>query len=124
PTLGAQRPRSTPQCAGPGRRAPPAEPPPPSPIDSPRGTFPRRCAAPAPPARRPTAGTAGPDDLCCPAMTTRQTRLALLDRYVRIPTVSRRVTPEMVEEIRAFWREQGLALDAPSPPARQGTPPP
>jgi acetylornithine deacetylase/succinyl-diaminopimelate desuccinylase-like protein len=56
------------------------------------------------------------------AMTSRHARVARLDRYVRIPTVSRRVTPEMVEHVRAFWQEQGLALEPLSPPGDQGTP--
>ena len=55
-------------------------------------------------------------------MTWRHVRLALLDRYVRIPTVSRRVTPEMVAEVRDFWREQGLALSPLGPPDGQGPP--
>jgi acetylornithine deacetylase/succinyl-diaminopimelate desuccinylase-like protein len=55
-------------------------------------------------------------------MIRRHARQALLDRYVRIPTVSRRVTPEMVEQIRAFWEEQGLALERLSPPDGKGTP--
>ncbi len=55
-------------------------------------------------------------------MTPRHARLALLDRYVRIPTVSRRVTPEMVAEVRGFWREQGLSLEPLLPPDGQGTP--
>jgi acetylornithine deacetylase/succinyl-diaminopimelate desuccinylase-like protein len=55
-------------------------------------------------------------------MFARAARLALLDRYVRIPTVSRRVTPEMVEQVRAFWAEQGLALEPLRPPDGQGTP--
>src|SRR5512132_206903 len=55
-------------------------------------------------------------------MTTRHARLALLDRYVRIATVSRRVTAEMVEQIREFWGEQGLALEPLNPPDGPGTP--
>jgi acetylornithine deacetylase/succinyl-diaminopimelate desuccinylase-like protein len=55
-------------------------------------------------------------------MTPRHARLALLDRYVRIPTVSRRVTPEMVADVRAFWREQGLDFEPLYPPDGQGTP--
>ena len=49
-------------------------------------------------------------------MSLRHERVALLDRYIRIPTVSRRVTPAMVEEVRALWRGQGLEL-APLLPA-------
>ena len=52
----------------------------------------------------------------------RHERLALLDRYIRIPTVSRRVTPAMVEEVRAFWRENGLELEPLLPADGQGTP--
>jgi acetylornithine deacetylase/succinyl-diaminopimelate desuccinylase-like protein len=54
--------------------------------------------------------------------TSRNARQALLDRYVRIPTVSRRVTAEHVGQVRAFWREQGLSLEELWPPDRQGTP--
>jgi acetylornithine deacetylase/succinyl-diaminopimelate desuccinylase-like protein len=56
------------------------------------------------------------------AMTSRHARLALLDRYVRIPTVSRGVTAAMVEQVRDFWREQGLSLEPLLPPGGQGTP--
>ena len=55
-------------------------------------------------------------------MSLRQDRLALLDRYTRIPTVSRQVTPAMVEQVRAFWQEQGLALERLTPEDGQGTP--
>ncbi|MGH7267803.1 MAG: M20/M25/M40 family metallo-hydrolase [Candidatus Rokuibacteriota bacterium] len=55
-------------------------------------------------------------------MTSRHARVALLDRYVRIPTVSRRVTDEMVAQLRAFWQEQGLALEPLPPPGGEGTP--
>jgi acetylornithine deacetylase/succinyl-diaminopimelate desuccinylase-like protein len=55
-------------------------------------------------------------------MTTRHGRLTLLDRYVRIPTVSRHVTPEHVAQVREFWREQGLALEPLTPPDGAGTP--
>ena len=37
-------------------------------------------------------------------MSLRHDRLALLDRYLRIPTISRQVTPEMVEAVRGLWR--------------------
>jgi acetylornithine deacetylase/succinyl-diaminopimelate desuccinylase-like protein len=49
-------------------------------------------------------------------MSLRHDRIALLDRYTRIPTISRRVTPEMVEQVRALWREQGLELEPLFPP--------
>jgi acetylornithine deacetylase/succinyl-diaminopimelate desuccinylase-like protein len=52
----------------------------------------------------------------------RHERVALLDRYVRIPTVSRTVTAAMVEEVRALWRGQGLALTPLSPPDGEGAP--
>jgi acetylornithine deacetylase/succinyl-diaminopimelate desuccinylase-like protein len=55
-------------------------------------------------------------------MTTRHDRVALLDRYVRIPTVSRRVTAEHVGEVREFWRAQGLALEPLLSPDGEGTP--
>jgi acetylornithine deacetylase/succinyl-diaminopimelate desuccinylase-like protein len=55
-------------------------------------------------------------------MSQRQDRLALLDRYTRIPTVSRQVTPEMVAEVRALWRGQGLDLEPLLPADGQGTP--
>lgn len=37
--------------------------------------------------------------------------LGLLDKYLRIPTVSNEITPEMVEHVRAFWQALGLALE-------------
>lgn len=49
-------------------------------------------------------------------------RLALLDRYVRIPTVSRTVTAEQVSAVRAFWRGLGLELQPLLPPSGEGTP--
>ncbi len=55
-------------------------------------------------------------------MSVRHERLELLDRYLRIPTISRRVTPEMVEAVRAFWRGAGLELEPLQPPGGQGTP--
>ena len=54
-------------------------------------------------------------------MSRRHDRVALLDRYLRIPTISRQVTPAMVEDVRAFWRDVGLEL-APLPPPGDGTP--
>ena len=44
-------------------------------------------------------------------MSLRLDRLELLDRYLRIPTISRQVTPEMVEAVnehyvlRHFYRQ-------------------
>lgn len=44
-------------------------------------------------------------------MSLRHDRLELLDRYLRIPTISRQVTPEMVEAVnehyvlRHFYRQ-------------------
>jgi hypothetical protein len=32
-------------------------------------------------------------------MSSRHDRLELLDRYLRIPTISRQVTPEMIEAV-------------------------
>ncbi|HTO12396.1 MAG TPA: dipeptidase, partial [Candidatus Binatia bacterium] len=52
----------------------------------------------------------------------RHDRLRLLDRYLRIPTISRQVTPAMVEEVRAFWRDLGLDLDLLPVPDGSGTP--
>jgi acetylornithine deacetylase/succinyl-diaminopimelate desuccinylase-like protein len=52
----------------------------------------------------------------------RHARLALLDRYVRIPTLSRAVTAEMVDDVRALWQEQGLELRPLLPADGQGTP--
>src|SRR5437899_5517939 len=43
-------------------------------------------------------------------MSRRHDRLELLDRYLRIPTISRQVTAEMVDAVRAFWREVGVEL--------------
>lgn len=55
-------------------------------------------------------------------MSVRHERLALLDRYLRISTISRQVTPEMVEAVRAFWRVIGLELEPLAPPSGEGTP--
>lgn len=55
-------------------------------------------------------------------MSVRHERLELLDRYLRIPTISRQVTPEMVEAVRAFWRGADLELEPLQPPGGQGTP--
>ncbi len=55
-------------------------------------------------------------------MSVRHERLALLDRYLRIPTLSRQVTPAMVEEVRALWRGLGLPLEPLAPPGGEGTP--
>ena len=55
-------------------------------------------------------------------MSVRHERLELLDRYLRIPTISRQVTPEMVEAVRAFWRALALELEPLAPPGGQGTP--
>jgi acetylornithine deacetylase/succinyl-diaminopimelate desuccinylase-like protein len=56
-------------------------------------------------------------------MTLRHERLALLDRYIRIPTISRTVTPAMVEQVRAFWRDIGLDLTPLPHPQGLGTTP-
>ena len=55
-------------------------------------------------------------------MSVRHERLELLDHYLRIPTISRQVTPEMVEAVRAFWLGAGLELEPLQPPGGQGTP--
>ena len=55
-------------------------------------------------------------------MSSRHARLALLDRYLRIPTISRQVTPAMVHEVRAFWRDIGLDLELLPGPDGTGTP--
>ena len=55
-------------------------------------------------------------------MSSRHDRLALLDRYLRIPTISREVTPVMVEDVRAFWRDLGLDLTSLPVPGGGGTP--
>ncbi len=55
-------------------------------------------------------------------MSPRQDRLALLDRYLRIPTISRQVTPDMVEKVRAFWRDVGLELESLLPAEGEATP--
>jgi acetylornithine deacetylase/succinyl-diaminopimelate desuccinylase-like protein len=55
-------------------------------------------------------------------MSGRRHRLELLDRYTRIPTVSREVTVGMVEEVRRFWRDLGLDLEPLTPESGAGTP--
>jgi len=55
-------------------------------------------------------------------MSIRHERLELLDRYLRIPTISRQVTPETIEAVRAFWRGVGLELEPLGPPSGEGTP--
>ncbi|HUK65050.1 MAG TPA: hypothetical protein VLV15_17060, partial [Dongiaceae bacterium] len=55
-------------------------------------------------------------------MSSRHDRLALLDRYLRIPTISREVPPAMVEDVRAFWRDLGLDLTPLPVPGGGGTP--
>lgn len=55
-------------------------------------------------------------------MPSRQDALALLDRYVRIPTISRQVTAAMVDEVRAFWRDAGLMLEPILPEGGSATP--
>ena len=55
-------------------------------------------------------------------MSQRHDRLRLLDRYLRIPTISRQVTPAMVEDVRAFWRDIGLDLERLPMPDGSGTP--
>jgi len=55
-------------------------------------------------------------------MSARHDRLALLDRYLRIPTISRQVTPEMIEAVRGLWRGLGLELTSLATPDGRGTP--
>jgi acetylornithine deacetylase/succinyl-diaminopimelate desuccinylase-like protein len=55
-------------------------------------------------------------------VSSRHDRVALLDRYLRIPTISREVTPAMVEDVRAFWRDIGLDLELLPVPDGTGTP--
>src|SRR5438552_16893558 len=43
-------------------------------------------------------------------MSSRHDRLEILDRYLRIPTISRQVTPEMIEAVRGLWHGLGLEL--------------
>jgi acetylornithine deacetylase/succinyl-diaminopimelate desuccinylase-like protein len=52
-------------------------------------------------------------------MSTRHGRLALLDRYLRIQTLTRHVAPETVDDVRRFWRDVGLELE----PLTAGPPP-
>jgi acetylornithine deacetylase/succinyl-diaminopimelate desuccinylase-like protein len=55
-------------------------------------------------------------------VSSRHDRLAMLDRYLRIPTISREVTPAMVDDVRAFWRDLGLDLTPLPLPGGGGTP--
>ncbi|PYO22265.1 MAG: hypothetical protein DMD88_07165 [Candidatus Rokuibacteriota bacterium] len=55
-------------------------------------------------------------------MSVRHDRLELLDRYLRVPTISSQVTPEMVDTVRAFWRAVGLELVPLAPEDGRGTP--
>jgi acetylornithine deacetylase/succinyl-diaminopimelate desuccinylase-like protein len=57
-------------------------------------------------------------------MPARHDRLALLDRYVRIPSVTREITPGIVEDVRRFWHDVGLDLEplTPSRDAGEVTP--
>jgi acetylornithine deacetylase/succinyl-diaminopimelate desuccinylase-like protein len=55
-------------------------------------------------------------------MPGRRDALALLDHYVRIPTISRQVSPAMVDEVRAFWRDAGLGLEPLLPASGTATP--
>jgi acetylornithine deacetylase/succinyl-diaminopimelate desuccinylase-like protein len=57
-----------------------------------------------------------------PEPLTRHDRLRLLDRYVRIPTVSRQVTPEMVGAVRELWGTLGLDLTPLWPEDGEGAP--
>jgi acetylornithine deacetylase/succinyl-diaminopimelate desuccinylase-like protein len=59
-------------------------------------------------------------------MSTRHDRLALLDRYLRIPTLTREITTGIVDDVRRFWREVGLELQPLTPagasPSRAAAP--
>jgi acetylornithine deacetylase/succinyl-diaminopimelate desuccinylase-like protein len=55
-------------------------------------------------------------------MPSRHDRLELLDRYLRIPTISRQVTPDMIEAVRGLWRGLGLELTRLEAPDGRGTP--
>jgi len=55
-------------------------------------------------------------------MSSRHDRLEVLDRYLRIPTISRQVTPEMIDAVRGLWRRLGLELTPLAPPDGRGTP--
>src|SRR5207245_2895090 len=55
-------------------------------------------------------------------MSSRHDRLEILDRYLRIPTISRQVTPEMIEAVRGLWRGLGLELTPLAAADGRGTP--
>src|SRR5213593_1763420 len=55
-------------------------------------------------------------------MSRRHDRLDLLDRYLRIPTISRQVTGPMVDAVRAFWSEVGVELVPLAADEGRGTP--
>ena len=55
-------------------------------------------------------------------MSSRHDRLEVLDRYLRIPTISRQVTPEMIDAVRGLWRRLGLELTPLAPEDGRGTP--
>jgi acetylornithine deacetylase/succinyl-diaminopimelate desuccinylase-like protein len=55
-------------------------------------------------------------------MFSRHDRVDLLDRYLRIPTVSRHVTPELLADVRAFWHDVGLEFEALGLEEREATP--
>jgi cysteinylglycine-S-conjugate dipeptidase len=66
-----------------------------------------------PPSRRYTTAT---------LTSSRHDRLDLLDRYLRIPTISRQVTREMIDAVRELWRGVGLELTELPTPDGRGTP--
>jgi len=55
-------------------------------------------------------------------MSLRHDRLELLDRYLRIATISRQVTSEMIDAVRGLWRGLGLELTVLASPDGAGTP--
>src|SRR5262249_940295 len=56
------------------------------------------------------------------SMSLRHDRLELLDRYLRIATISRQVTSEMIDAVRDLWRGLGLELAVLASPDGAGTP--
>ena len=55
-------------------------------------------------------------------MDAQHVHLALLDRYVRIPTISRQVSAETVTKLKDYWRAQGLMVEPLLPANGEGVP--
>jgi len=53
---------------------------------------------------------------------SRQELLAVLDRYIRIPTLSRRVTAQHVADVRSLWQALGVDLQELMTEGGEGTP--